>query len=246
MLTQRFVQVRNLLALSLLIAASVPAAAQEIHWCRDYQTAWQESRATGRPLLLDFGTESCLWCKRLDATTLRDPGVVDMVNGKFVALHVDSNREPALSRALHIKSHPTIVLAGPDGVVLDRVLGYTDASRFQQHLRQILTRVAVSDQPLKDYQEAAAAIAQPDYPRAIALLQKLVADGGNRPVQREARALLKELEQQAADRLRWGRDLQQKGQLAEASAVLSDLARSFAGTAAAREAGQMLLSARAR
>jgi len=245
-LTHRFNQFRNLLALSLLIAASVPAAGQEIHWCRDYKTAWEESRATGRPLLLDFGTESCLWCKRLDATTLRDPDVVELVNGRFVALHVDSDREPLLSRALHVKSHPTIVLAGPDGTVLDRVIGYTDKTRFQQHLRQILARVPASDQPLKDYQEAAAAIAQPDYPRAIVLLRKVVADGGNRPVQVEARALLQELEQQAADRLRWGRTLQQKGQLNEASAVLSDLARTFAGTAAAREAGQMLLSARAR
>jgi hypothetical protein len=77
-------------------------------------------------------------------------------------------------------------------------------------------------------------------------LQKVLANGGNQPVQLEARALLQELEQQAADRLRWGRDLQQKGQLGEASVVLSDLARTYAGTAAGREADQMLLSARAR
>src|SRR5438552_12313217 len=92
LLTYRFVQFRNLLAVSLLIVAMGPAAGQDIHWCRDYRTAWEGSRATGRPLLLDFGTESCLWCKRLDATTLRDPGVVELVNGGFVALHVDSNR----------------------------------------------------------------------------------------------------------------------------------------------------------
>jgi thioredoxin-related protein len=244
--TYCFVQIRNLLAVAFLIVAAVPSAGQEIHWCRDYRTAWEEAHATGRPLLLDFGTESCFWCKKLDATTFRDPAIVETVNDGFVALHVDANREPVLVRTLRIKSFPTLVLAGPDGAVLGRVIGYTDAARFKQRLQEVLARIPASDQPLRDYQEAAAAIAQPNYPRAIALLQKVLADGGHQPVQLKARALLQEFEQQAADRLRCGRELQQKGQLAEASTLLDDLARTYAGTAAAHEAGLLLLSARAR
>src|SRR5438552_3488504 len=132
--TYCFVQFRNLLAVSLLIVATLPAVGQEIRWCRDYRTAWEESHATGRPLLLDFGTPSCFWCKKLDTTTFHDPGVVEMVNGGFIALRVNANREPVLARALQVKSYPTLVLAGPDGVVLGRVIGYTDAARFKQRL----------------------------------------------------------------------------------------------------------------
>src|SRR5437762_13371544 len=91
--TYRFVQFRNLLAVSLLIVATMPAAGQEIRWCRDYRTAWEESHATGRPLLIDFGTPSCFWCKKLDATTFRDPGVVEMVNVGFGALPGGVSRE---------------------------------------------------------------------------------------------------------------------------------------------------------
>jgi len=244
--TYRFVQYKSILSLSLLVAAVLPVSGQEVAWCRDYRTAWEASRASGRPLLIDFGTEACIWCKKLDATTLRDPAVVEMLNAGFVAVQVNAHHEPGLARALRVHSFPTIVLAGPDGTVLDQVVGYTDAARFQQHLRRVLAWVPVPDQAEKDYREATAAIASPDYPRAIGLLKKVLADGGSRPVQLRARMLLQEFEQQAADRLRWGRELQQKGQLAESSAVLGELARTFEGTAAASAAGQMLLAARAR
>src|SRR5205085_9259312 len=97
---------------------------QEIQWRRDYSTAWEESHATGRPLLIDFGTEACFWCKKLDVTTFRDPSVVNLINTEFVALRVDAERTPALARALHVRSYPTIVLGGPDGTVIGRKIGY--------------------------------------------------------------------------------------------------------------------------
>jgi len=169
--TYRFVQYKSVLALSLLVAGALPASGQEVAWCRDYRTAWEESRSSGRPLLIDFGTEACFWCRKLDATTLRDPAVVGMLNAGFVAVHVNAHHEPALARALRIHSFPTIVLAGPDGTVLDLVVGYTDAARFHQHLQRVLAWFPVPDQAEKDYREATAALALPDYPRAIGLLK---------------------------------------------------------------------------
>jgi len=237
---------RMILAGFLVLLAALPAHGQDISWHHDYRTAYEESRAGGRPLLIDFGTDPCVWCKRLDATTFRDPAVVGLVRNGFVALRVDARYEPGLVRALHIQSFPTVVLAGPNGAILDRLVGYAPAARFQLHLRQILAQLSDSDRVVRDYRDAEAALAVPDYPRAIALLKQVLADGGNRPVQFQARALWQELEQQAADRLRWGRELQQKGQLAESGAVLGDLARTYEGTEAARQAGEMLLAARPR
>jgi thioredoxin-related protein len=236
---------RAVLALSLLAAAALPAAGQEVRWHADYRTAWEESRAARRPLVLDFGTQRCFWCKKLDATTFRDPAVAGRINAEFVALRVDARSEPDLARALHVEAFPTVVFAGPDGRVLGRVVGYADPAAFLGHLQRALARLPEPASQAKDYEEASAAIAVPDYPRAIALLRRVVGDGGSRPVQVRARLLLEEFEQEAAGRLRRVKELRQQGQLAEANAALADLVRTFDGTDAAREAGQ-LLSARAR
>src|SRR5438067_518957 len=72
------------------------AMAQEVRWRTDYRAARHEALEKGRPLLLSFCTENCAWCRKLDATTFRDPTVVAVVNDRFVPLRVDGPHEPAL------------------------------------------------------------------------------------------------------------------------------------------------------
>ena len=232
--------VRSGCVLAVLALAALPAAAKEIHWRGDYRSAWQESRASGRPLLLDFGCDNCVWCRKLDAATLRDPAVAALVNRDFVAYRVNADREPRLAQALHVSSFPTIVIAGPDGTVLERVVGFRNVATFRGHLQHALAARPAGDWHERAYQAATAAIAMPDYPRAIALLKRVVQDGQARPVQQQARALLQEFERQAADCLRQVGELRQNRQEAESAVVLADLVRIFDGTEAARQASQHL------
>ncbi len=57
----------------LLLASLAPAgmvrAAEEVQWRRDYGQARQEAAQSGRILVIDFGTETCYWCKQLDERT---------------------------------------------------------------------------------------------------------------------------------------------------------------------------------
>lgn len=118
------------LALVALPFVTPPAAAQEVKWHHDYTAARKEAAETGRPLLLDFGTESCFYCKKLDATTFRDPKIVARLNGGFVAVKVDANKHPRLTAALEVESFPTLVLAGADGKVIGRHDGYAEVSEL--------------------------------------------------------------------------------------------------------------------
>src|SRR5262245_24182983 len=89
--------------------------ADEVQWRGDYNRARQEAAESGRPLVIDFGTAACYWCRQLDATTFRDPAVVALLNERCVPLKVDASRNPALAEALRIQSYPTLVYAAPDG-----------------------------------------------------------------------------------------------------------------------------------
>jgi thioredoxin-related protein len=217
-------------------AAGVP----EVQWRINYTLARKEALTKNRPLLLDFGTEQCFWCRRLEAITFRDARVVDVLNEHFIPLKVDAEREPRLTEALHIQSYPTLVLAAPDGKIVGTLEGFLEAGRLHDHLQRVLVALGNPEWMVRDYQEAAKAIAASDYARAIALLKSIVADGHELPVQVKAKQVLRDLEQQAAGRLAQARQLAEKGETARAIALLSELLRAFAGTQAATESGELL------
>lgn len=229
-------------AVLLGLAFAVPGLAQEVQWRHDYNSARKEAVERAKPLLLDFGTENCFWCKKLDASTFRDPAVAGLLNERFVPLKIDATRDAALADLLRIHSYPTLVLAAADGKILGTLEGFQDAPTLYEQLRRVLVAVSSPDWMTRDYQEAVKAVAASDIPRAVALLKTLVEDGQERPVQVQGRQLLQDLERQAADRLAQARTLEQKGQPNDAAALLTEVQRQFMGTRAAAEAGQMLTS----
>ena len=214
--------------------------AQEVQWRYDYNAARREAVQKNRPLILDFGTEHCFWCKKLDVTTFREPTIVGVLNEQFIPLKVDAEKEVPLANALRIQNYPTLVLAAPDGKILGTFEGYLEAIRLHDYLQRALAAVSNPEWMVRDYQEASKAAAGSEYARAVALLKSIAEDGKDRPIQAKARLLLGEMEQQAAGKLARAKQLDDKGQSSEAIDTLTELLRQFAGTQAASEAGQML------
>ncbi|HEV3261731.1 MAG TPA: DUF255 domain-containing protein [Gemmataceae bacterium] len=229
-----------LLGVLVLAFLAEPAWAQEVGWRYDYNEARREASEKNRPLILDFGTESCFWCARLESTTFRDPVIAALINDRFIPLKVDAEKNAILTEKLGILNYPTLVLASPDGKILGTLEGYMDASRLHPHLQRALATASNPEWMTRDYEEAAKAVSAAEYARGIALLKSVVQDGKDRPVQVKARQLLKELEQQAANRLARAKQLGDKGQNSEALDMLAGLLKAFPGTQAAAEAGQML------
>lgn len=232
---------RHTLAVMFVLCASVLAQSatllgEEIRWRHDYNAARREAREQGRPLLVDIGAENCVWCQKLDATTFRDPALVELLNEHFVPLKVDGGREPALVEILRIQAFPTLVLAAADGRIIETVEGYVEAQRLRQLARQL---VAVKETPAvlpRDYQEAVSAAEVADHARAVERLQRVLADNTDRAVQVKARQLLAEIEKQAAARLACLKELADLGHEPAALDGLEECARIFAGTQAATAA----------
>jgi thioredoxin-like negative regulator of GroEL len=228
----------TLLVACCLLPSASPA--QDVEWRQDYASALREATEKNRPVLIDFGTENCFWCKKLDTTTFHEPGIVTLMNQNFIPLRIDAEKEPRLAADLHVESYPTVVLAGADKRILDVQVGFIDAPGFQEKLQRVLSVTSNPEWMTRDYEGAAKAIAASDYARAIALLRSIIDDGQQRPIQLKARTLLQDLEQQAAGRMARAKQLIEKGQATEAMETLTELVRIFAGTQAAAEGGRML------
>lgn len=130
-----------LLPIAVCLLPAAPGRAQEVQWRHDYTAARREAVEKHRPLVVDVGTENCYWCKRLDASTFRDPTVVSLMNERFIPVKLDADREPTIANALGIQSYPTIVLASPDGKILKIQTGFQEAGPFLENLNQVLAAV---------------------------------------------------------------------------------------------------------
>lgn len=113
-----------------------PPPAREAAWTVYSDAAFQDARAAGKPIVLDFGASWCAACRELQDKTFPDPRVVDALT-PFAKFRVDldgANRsqEPALRARWNVKGLPDVVFINEVGQVVPaaRVGGFLPPSQF--------------------------------------------------------------------------------------------------------------------
>ena len=223
---------------ALFLACVSHAAAQEVQWRTDYAKARQEAVQKSLPLVIDFSTENCYWCRQLEQRTFIDPAVIALLNERCVPLHIDAGRNPDLVEKMNIQSYPTLVYAAPEGRILGYQEGFIEAPVFRDQVQRTVNAIATPEWMTRDYAEAVQAAGQKDYARALSLLKGVAEDGKERAVQTKARQLMAEVEQQASERLMSAKQLAGRGDTAQALKAAGDVVHQFAGADAAREAAE--------
>lgn len=110
---------------------------EEIIFQTDYDVALKTASQENKPMIIDFYTDWCKWCKVLDTVTYVDPLVIGMsLDNIFVK--IDAEADTALVREYGISGYPTIVVAGPDGKEIDRIWGYLPPTDFYNQVQLYL------------------------------------------------------------------------------------------------------------
>jgi hypothetical protein len=212
----------------------------DLKWRGEYNAARKEAQEKNLPLIIDFGTASCFWCRKLDDTTFRDPRIVALMNDRFVPLKIDAEKEVHLANILRIESYPTIVLATSDGKIVTYLKGYQDAENFHEVLQRMSGNLQAPEWMQRDLQSAGQKMQQGEYAAAIAGLRGILDDPKGRPLQAQAQKHLDAIEQKAMERVGQARDLNDKGRAPEAIAHLADTVRYFPGLEASRQANDLM------
>jgi thiol:disulfide interchange protein DsbD len=95
------------------------AEGSKIGWQSYSETALNQAKESGRPVVIDFFADWCIPCKELDKFSFSDRDVVRL-SKNFVMLKADLTRgnspeAKSLLKRYDIKGVPTIVFIGPDG-----------------------------------------------------------------------------------------------------------------------------------
>jgi tetratricopeptide (TPR) repeat protein len=110
-----------------------------VDWSPGYDLALEEAILTRRPVLVFFTASWCLWCRKLEGTTLRDPAVAALLQ-HCVPVRVDGDKEKG-TKALHrVTGYPTVVLLSRRGEEIARITGYLKPEAFARTLEAGLLR----------------------------------------------------------------------------------------------------------
>ncbi len=81
-------------------------------------------------VFIDFYADWCQPCRMLDATTFKDPKVIEWIGKNTIALKVNENNNPKLLEQFKVVSFPTLIFLRPDGTEIDRLITYVTVEQF--------------------------------------------------------------------------------------------------------------------
>jgi len=173
------------LTTSLLLAALVAfvgcGGSSEASYEYDSLSAAQAA-SDGKPILIDFYTDWCTYCKMMDTTTFTDTSVTSYIRGNILVAKVNAEKDSALANSYGVTGYPTLVLVEPDGSEIDRFIGYYPPEKFlpaltayvngEGTMADVRERAGRSNDPYA-YMELAAKYQQrQDVPNTVAALEK--------------------------------------------------------------------------
>jgi len=125
----------------LLLAAALGASGAGINWAKAYPSAKVTSKSTGKLIMIDFYTDWCGWCKKLDSDTYPAPEVVAQA-GKFVPVKLDAEKDPEgvrLAKKFKVNGYPTILFIDANENLAYKIVGYEPARDFAASMKKAAT-----------------------------------------------------------------------------------------------------------
>jgi len=128
--------------------ASAAATSEEIQWL-SYDKGLARAKSEGKPVVIDFFTSWCGYCKKMDKSTFKDPAVVKFLKENFVTVRVDGEAktmvshegeqisERSLTKAYGVRGFPTFWFLDSEGKKIGPAPGYKPTEAFLPLLRYV-------------------------------------------------------------------------------------------------------------
>ena len=126
-----------LLFLSVFLFQAVSTYA--ISWSSNLESALKEAKSKKKPVMVDFYSDWCGWCKKLDKETYSDLKVSKLAR-EFISVKVNGYRNRDAARKYNIRGYPTVLFLGSNGNIIRRVEGYLGPDNFAEIMEGVLKK----------------------------------------------------------------------------------------------------------
>ncbi|MEE9553727.1 MAG: thioredoxin fold domain-containing protein [candidate division Zixibacteria bacterium] len=133
----------------------------ELNWVK-YDKGLELAAKANKPIMVDFYTNWCKFCKKMDKETFAEETVAKYLNENFVIIKVNAESketvitadgslsERALSKSFGVRGYPAYWFLKPDGEKISNIPGYVPADKFIIVL-QYFAEGHYETKTLKDY-----------------------------------------------------------------------------------------------
>jgi uncharacterized protein YyaL (SSP411 family) len=109
-----------------------------LEWLPWSDQVFSQAKREQRFVLLDLEAVWCHWCHVMDVTTYRDPGVVALLNSKYLMVRVDQDSRPDLSNRYEDYGWPATVVFDAAGHEIVKRQGYLPPQEMASMLQAII------------------------------------------------------------------------------------------------------------
>lgn len=113
------------------------AIAGGISWENSLEKGLQLAKQNNKPIMVDFYTDWCGWCKKLDSDTYSNTKVQALAD-KFICVKVNGDKDRANTAKYGVNGYPTIVFLSSEGKEIDRNVGYTIPEELTKTMQKLL------------------------------------------------------------------------------------------------------------
>lgn len=116
------------------------SAGTGLAWERDLGSALRKASTERKLVMVDFYTDWCRWCRKLDETTYADAEVRRTLSS-VVAVKLDAEKGGRQDAVRYrVDGYPTVLFLDATGDEVGRIPGYLPPEAFLEELRDILEK----------------------------------------------------------------------------------------------------------
>lgn len=106
-----------------------------------FEKAKKEAKKTGKLIFIDAYTDWCGPCKRMAATSFKDPKVGDLYNKSFINLKIEMEKNPEgpeIARLYGVKAYPTLLIVNGNGDLVKQSIGMKTSDQLIALAKSVL------------------------------------------------------------------------------------------------------------
>lgn len=128
--------------LILLLVLTATITASDLNW-RSFENAQQIAKSENKIILIDFYTDWCGWCKKMDNETYSNETIINLLNEDFVTVKINPEKQGNIkledqtiswerfAAEVGVSGFPATAFFTPNNQLIDLVPGYYDPENME-------------------------------------------------------------------------------------------------------------------